>query len=71
MSLQYLTPVWVGLLGIGALAAAVMSSADSCILSASSVFTKNIYADIIRPQVTSEEFNSYTTISLYVFTQTF
>ena len=51
LALNYLTPLPVAILGIGAISAAVMSSADSCILSTSSVITKNIYQDIIRPKV--------------------
>ena len=51
LALNYLTPLGIGIIGIGAVAAAVMSSADSCILSASSIITKNIWADIIRPRV--------------------
>ncbi|CAD5111691.1 DgyrCDS977 [Dimorphilus gyrociliatus] len=41
--LEYLTPVPVAVIGLGAISAAVMSSADSSILSASSMFAKNIY----------------------------
>lgn len=40
---------WVSFFGLGAVSAAVMSSADSCILSASSMFTHNIYKAIVCP----------------------
>ncbi|MDD5557739.1 MAG: sodium:solute symporter family protein [bacterium] len=48
--LRYCTPYWVGMLGLGAVAAAVMSSVDSSVLSASSMFTWNWYRGIIRPR---------------------
>lgn len=47
--LRYLTPYWVGVLGLGAVAAAVMSSVDSSFLSASAMFTWNWYHRIIGP----------------------
>ena len=44
--MQYLTPTWVASIGLGAVSAAVMSSADSSTLSSSSLFTLNVYAPI-------------------------
>uniref|UniRef100_A0A673FTQ6 High affinity choline transporter 1 n=1 Tax=Sinocyclocheilus rhinocerous TaxID=307959 RepID=A0A673FTQ6_9TELE len=41
--LQHLCPPFVSFFGLGAVSAAVMSSADSSILSASSMFARNIY----------------------------
>ncbi|XP_022098249.1 high-affinity choline transporter 1-like [Acanthaster planci] len=46
--IQYLTPQVVSFIGLGAVSAAVMSSADSSILSASSMFTRNIYKLVFR-----------------------
>ena len=51
MVLKYLTPGFVAFFGLGAVSAAVMSSADSSVLSASSMFARNVYKLIIRQNV--------------------
>lgn len=51
LALQHLAPNWLSVLGIGALAAAVMSSIDSVLLSSASMFTQNIYRTTLRKQV--------------------
>ncbi|XP_041363746.1 high-affinity choline transporter 1-like [Gigantopelta aegis] len=55
MVLNYLCPLPVAVIGIGAVAAAVMSSADSCVLSTGTVFAKNIYTDIFRRKASDRE----------------
>lgn len=52
--MRYLTPSLVGMIGLGAIAAAVMSSVDSSILSAASMSSWNVYRPLINPNVTSE-----------------
>ena len=53
--IRYLTNPWVATIGLGAVAAAVMSSADSSILSASSMATWNVYRPLINPEITTEK----------------
>lgn len=49
--LQHLCPTYISFFGLGAVSAAVMSSADSSILSASSMFARNIYKMAFRQTV--------------------
>ena len=51
MVMQYLCPPWVSFVGLGAVSAAVMSSADSSVLSAASMFARNVYKSIFRQKV--------------------
>ena len=44
--LEYLTPAPVAIIGLGAVSAAVMSSADSAVLSVSTMFARNVYKPI-------------------------
>ncbi|XP_072143768.1 high-affinity choline transporter 1-like [Dermacentor andersoni] len=53
--LQYLTPGFVSAMGLGAVSAAVMSSSDSSILSAASMFAWNIYRLTLRQQASDTE----------------
>lgn len=46
---RYLTNPWVSLIGLGAVAAAVMSSVDSSVLSASSMGIWNVYRPLVDP----------------------
>ena len=52
---RYLTSPWIATIGLGAIAAAVMSSVDSSILSASSMAGWNVFRPLFRPQITSEK----------------
>lgn len=53
--LRYLTPDFVAAIGLGALAAAVMSSMDSSILSASSMAAWNVYRPLVKPKATGND----------------
>ena len=50
--LRHLTPPLVAAIGLGAVSAAVMSSVDSSILSASTMAAWNVYRPLVNPQAT-------------------
>ncbi|MEX2639932.1 MAG: sodium:solute symporter family protein [Balneolales bacterium] len=52
---RYLTNPFVAMLGLGAIAAAVMSSVDSSILSASSLASWNVYRPLVKPGMDNEQ----------------
>ncbi|XP_068184090.1 high affinity choline transporter 1-like [Antennarius striatus] len=64
--LQHLTPTFISVIGIGCIAAAVMSSADSALLSSASVFTSNIYKTILRPKASDWENHRAVQVSVVV-----
>ncbi|XP_033309945.1 high-affinity choline transporter 1-like isoform X2 [Bombus bifarius] len=66
--LRYLTPQWVSFVGLGAISAAVMSSADSSILASSSMFSRNVYRLTLRPKATERELNWILRISVVMIT---
>ncbi len=53
--IRYLTNPWVATIGLGAVSAAVMSSVDSSILSASSMASWNVYRPLLRPQISGPQ----------------
>ncbi len=52
--MRYLTPPVVATIGLGAIAAAVMSSVDSSILSAASMSSWNVYRPMFKPDISPE-----------------
>lgn len=50
-ALRYAVPTWVGVIGLGAVAAAVMASVDSSILSAATLAVWNGYKQLVDPDV--------------------
>jgi high affinity choline transporter 7 len=49
--IAYLTPTTLAVIGLGAVAAAVMSSVDSSVLSASGMSVWNVYRPLFNPEV--------------------
>jgi len=63
---RYLTPSVVATIGLGAIAAAVMSSVDSSILSASSMLSWNIYRPLVKPDISSENLSKIIKRSIWI-----
>jgi len=59
-----MTPPIVAALGLGAVAAAVMSSVDSSILSASSMLSWNVYRPLINPKVSDDKIKIVIRVSI-------
>ena len=53
--MKSMTPTVVATIGLGAVAAAVMSSTDSSILSSSSMASWNVYRPLIQPRISSQQ----------------
>ncbi|XP_044072953.1 high-affinity choline transporter 1-like [Siniperca chuatsi] len=65
--LQHLCPPYISFFGLGAVSAAVMSSADSSILSASSMFARNIYQLAFRQSASDTEIVWVMRLTIFVF----
>ncbi|KAJ8252854.1 hypothetical protein GJAV_G00206330 [Gymnothorax javanicus] len=65
--LQHLCPPYISFFGLGAVSAAVMSSADSSILSASSMFARNIYQQAFRQSASDREIVWVMRVTIFVF----
>ena len=55
LTFKYFCPHWVTFLGLGAVSASAMSTADSCVLASASIFITNIYKAIIRKKASERE----------------
>lgn len=65
-TIKYLTPTLIATIGLGAVAAAVMSSVDSSILSASSMSVWNVYRPLIDPQISEKRINKLIQICVWI-----
>jgi high affinity choline transporter 7 len=63
---RYLTPAAVATVGLGAIAAAVMSSVDSSILSASSMASWNIYRPLVKPNISNKNLGKVIKKSIWI-----
>ncbi|XP_036978111.1 high-affinity choline transporter 1-like isoform X3 [Acanthopagrus latus] len=66
IALQHLCPFYVSLVGMGALAAAVMSSVDSALLSAASQLGRNIFKNIIYKKASEKMIIMVVKVSIFL-----
>ncbi|XP_051248444.1 high-affinity choline transporter 1-like isoform X1 [Dicentrarchus labrax] len=66
IALQHLCPFYVSLIGMGALAASVMSSVDSALLSAASQLGRNIFKNIIYKQASEKNIIVVVKVSIFL-----
>ncbi|CAH8603305.1 unnamed protein product [Heterobilharzia americana] len=64
--LRYLCPTWVSFIGLGAVSAAVMSSADSSVLSAASMFARNVVKAIFWQTASEKQVIWIMRVSIFV-----
>ncbi|MGP4060480.1 sodium:solute symporter family protein [Halobacillus sp. H74] len=62
--INYMSPYGVAIVALGAIAAAVMSSMDSSILSASSMASWNIYRPLVKPKATGKDIKRMIRVSI-------
>lgn len=65
-AIKYLTPTLIATIGLGAVAAAVMSSVDSSILSASSMSVWNVYRPLVQPNLSERQVSKLVQINVWV-----
>nr|WP_237418588.1 sodium:solute symporter family protein [Halobacillus litoralis] len=64
--INYMSPYGIAIIALGAVAAAVMSSMDSSILSASSMAAWNIYRPLIKPKATGKDIKGTIRLSIII-----
>ena len=64
--IRYLTHPWVAIIGLGAVAAAVMSSVDASILSSSSMVTWNVYRPLLKPKADAQHLGKVIKRSIWI-----
>ncbi|XP_049520143.1 high-affinity choline transporter 1 [Dermacentor silvarum] len=65
-SIRYLTSGLVSMMGLIGITAAIMSSVDSSMLSASSIVTKNVYQSILRPMASDVEVSLVLRVMVFI-----
>ncbi|SFG31728.1 solute carrier family 5 (high affinity choline transporter), member 7 [Halobacillus alkaliphilus] len=64
--INYMSPYVISIVALGAVAAAVMSSMDSSILSASSMAAWNIYRPLVKPKATGKDITRTIRVSIII-----